>query len=701
MGTRPDSRGGVMQFGLRAKFIVMVLVILTGTMAANTYYFVRASTARQEHQLQERGRALGRLASLISPQAILAFDYLQLNDYTREVSAQPDVVYAAVVSPQGVPISTYVRGSNASVREHLETARPSGLLPTLQTVSGENDLLNLEFPIVHNEVVLGRFLVGMSREAVQNEIRRQVTVQLLVFAAIVVFLGAAIYAVFRFSVLVPIQKLIAASREVGRGDYAVVEVSSADEFGMLARAFNTMAEEVKHKQAKLHRQANFDALTGLPNRMMAFERISLEISRAKRAGKRFALMFIDLDNFKDVNDSLGHAAGDQLLVDIGARLQACMRDADSVARLGGDEFLVLVPDVTDEVEIEKIAARMLEAVSAAQELRGRKVVAKCSIGIAVYPDNGDTVEALMANVDNAMYQAKAAQGGSAMFFTDEMNTRLRERMALEQDLHVAAEMGQLALNFQPIYGAASGRAVGAEVLLRWHHPERGSISPADFIPVAEASGQIVEIGDWVLEQACRCWAAWRDRGIDPGFLAINISGVQFRKRFSKRLSELMSIHAIPPQALELEITERVLLNDHEQVAEEFSSLRALGVRIALDDFGTGYSALSYLKRFKFDLLKIDQSFVAGLPASADDTSVVKAILAMATGLDLKVVAEGVETHEQLRFLASHGCDFAQGYLLAKPMDEKTYGSYLETRNADPARGESRGSGEAAAAQAAA
>jgi EAL domain-containing protein (putative c-di-GMP-specific phosphodiesterase class I) len=269
-----------------------------------------------------------------------------------------------------------------------------------------------------------------------------------------------------------------------------------------------------------------------------------------------------------------------------------------------------------------------------------------------------------------------------MFFTDEMNIRLRERMALEQDLHVAAELGQLALHYQPVYDVASRSAIGAEVLLRWRHPERGFVSPADFIPVAEASGQIIKIGDWVLEQACRSWSQWRDCGIDPGFLAINISGVQFRKGFSKRLAELMAAYRIPAHALELEITERVLLDDHEQVADELASLRSLGVRLSLDDFGTGYSALSYLKRFRFDVLKIDQSFVAGLPGNPDDTSVVKAILAMATGLDLKVVAEGVENDEQLQFLVAHKCDFAQGYLLARPMDEAAYRRDLESRQAE-------------------
>jgi EAL domain-containing protein (putative c-di-GMP-specific phosphodiesterase class I) len=288
----------------------------------------------------------------------------------------------------------------------------------------------------------------------------------------------------------------------------------------------------------------------------------------------------------------------------------------------------------------------------------------------------------MKNVDNAMYQAKAKQIGSAMFFTEEMNVRLRQRMELEQDLHLAVELSQFALHFQPIYEAASATPRGAEVLLRWNHPERGLVSPADFIPVAEASGQIVAIGDWVLEEACRCWAEWRASGIEPGFLAINISGVQFRKGVSARLRQLVATYRIPPQVLELEITEGVLLEDHDQVAEELSSLRALGVRISLDDFGTGYSALSYLKHFRFDVIKLDRTFVAGLPDNADDASLVKAILAMAKGLELKVVAEGVENEEQLRFLVSHGCDFAQGYLLARPMDEDAYRPQLETGGVD-------------------
>ncbi len=666
-----------MRLGLGAKFTLTVLTILACTMAANTFYFLNTSSRFHEEQLVERGRALGRLISLVSPDAILGFDFLLLNDYTREVATQRDVVYGVIVNPQGAPISAYFNREEPLVQARLGASKSIDTPKLLRELDAQSELIRLEFPITHTNVVLGRFLLGMSRQSLQSEFRRQLVIQVLVWTAIVVFLSAAIHMVFRFNVLFPIRKLIAASENVGRGDYSPVEVKSSDELGLLARAFNAMTEAVKEEQAKLHRQANFDILTGLPNRMMALDRISMEISRARRSGERFAMLFIDLDNFKSVNDSLGHAVGDELLVATGNRVQGVLRDADTVARLSGDEFLVLAPTIADEIQAEEIAERLIKAISDPHQLSGRRVVARCSIGIAIFPDNGENAEDLMANADNAMYQAKATGRGAAIFFTEEMNTRLRERMQMEQDLNQALELGQLALYFQPLVDTVSRSHRGAEVLLRWHHPDKGAISPAVFIPLAEGTGQIVGIGDWVLEQACRSWAAWDEAGINPGFLAINISRIQFRKRFSKRLAELMSIYGVPSHALELEITESVLMDDHLQVAEELASLRATGVTLSLDDFGTGYSSLSYLKRFRFDVLKIDRSFVDGLPDDSDDVSLVNAILAMAKGLNLKVVAEGVENHAQLSFLATQDCDLAQGFLFARPMDHEAYESYLK------------------------
>ena len=685
--SEPDGNGGrkrrrVFTLGLSAKFTLTVLTILACTMAANTLYSLYSSAQFHEKQLVERGRALGRLISLVSPEAILGFDFLLLNEYTRQVSAQPDVVYGVILSPKGAPLSAYIDESDPLVRTRIDATGSTDVTRLLQDMEARPELIQLEFPILHDKLELGRFVVGLSKQSLHAESRRQVVFQIVTLTAIVIFLCAAIYLAFRVNVLFPIKALISASRNVGRGQYTLVEITAEDEVGQLARAFNAMAEEVRLEQAKLHRQANFDTLTGLPNRLMALDRIDQAISRARRTSQRFALFFIDLDNFKSVNDSLGHAVGDELLVATGARVQAILRDADTVARLGGDEFLVLVPDVINELQAAEIAERLVRSIAQPQTLGGRKVVARCSIGIVVFPDNGDTAAALMANADNAMYQAKASGHGSAIFFTEDMNTRLRDRMQMEQDLNQALELGQLQVHFQPIFDAVTCRHRGAEVLLRWQHPERGSVSPADFIPLAEATGQIVGIGDWVLEQACRSWAQWHRSGLGgSAFLAINISRVQFRRRFARRLGELMVQYKIPPYALELEITESVLLDDHHHVAEELDNLRAVGVTLSLDDFGTGYSSLSYLKRFRFDVLKIDRSFVSGLPDEPEDVLLVKAILAMAKGLDLKVVAEGVESSEQLQFLSTQGCDYAQGYLLARPMDEGAYRKFLEAQAA--------------------
>jgi diguanylate cyclase (GGDEF)-like protein len=673
-----------MRLGLGAKFTLTVLIFLAATTAANTFYDLEASARFHEQQLVERGRALGRLIALVSPEAILGFDFLLLNDYTREVSTQPDVVYGAIVSPAGELLSSHVDETEPFVKKHMPKG-PRDALDLLRLQAAREELINLRFPISHDGKILGEFLVGLSREALHEEFRRQLAVKLLALAAVVLFLSVAIHAVFRYRVLQPVQKLIAASQDVGRGMHALVEVKSSDELGLLTRAFNAMAEGVKQEQDKLHRQANFDTLTGLPNRLMAFDRINLEINRARRSGQRFAVFFVDLDNFKGVNDSLGHVAGDQLLVAIGLRVQAALREGDTVARLGGDEFLVLASDIASEMQVEKISERLLQAVAEPQDLNGRKVVAQCSIGVALFPDNGEDVETLVANADNAMYQAKTNHRGSFTFFTNEMNTRLRKRVQLEQDLRAAIELGQLKLTFQPIVDTSARRHRGAEVLLRWNHPERGAISPTEFVPIAEADGQIVGIGDWVIEQACRSWSKWREGGIHPGFLAINISRIQFRRRFAARLAELMSTYGVPPEALELEITESVLLDDHHEVAEELERLRATGVKLSLDDFGTGYSSLSYLKRFRFDVLKIDRSFVAGLPDNEDDVLLVKAILAMAKGLDLAMVAEGVENEEQLDFVASQGCDFAQGYLFGRPMSDEVYLDYLRQARPDPSR----------------
>jgi diguanylate cyclase (GGDEF)-like protein len=667
---------------LATKFILIVSGILCVTLALNTYYFIHSQNRLLEQQLSERGRVLGHLIALISPEAMLSYDFLTLNEYAREVSRQRDVVYGVIANDKGVPLTSYVNRQDPRVLDALQALGldpdttplmpPETALLVQRLSSSSYDLLPMEFPISHADRPLGRFKVGISRDQLQSQAQSQLLMQGSIYSLIILFLCSAIFWVFRYNVMAPVNRLMAASRNVGRGELIEVEVTSRDELGTLAETFNAMIHEIREEQAKLHYQANYDALTALPNRMMAIDRLQHEICIAKRHHELVAVIFIDLDNFKVVNDTMGHAAGDQLLAMLGSRLLSKLREVDTLARLGGDEFLVLLPRVQGMEEVKLIANRLLETTSERLMLDGREVIVHCSIGIALYPDDGLSAEELMANADNAMYQAKAPSHLPICFFTQEMNLRVRERLQLEQDLHLALERGELVLNFQPIFDARSGESTGAEVLLRWQHPENGIINPATFIPLAEATGQIVPIGNWVLKESTRLLAHWIDQGLVPGTLAINISRLQLQERLIPVIQELVDRYRIPADMLELEMTENILLDDHAQISQTLDQLQDMGLKLSLDDFGTGYSSLSYLRRFSFDALKIDRSFIQGIPQDKEGCALIGAIVAMAHGLGLRVIAEGVETAQQRDFLQQQNCDFLQGYLLARPMTAEAY-----------------------------
>ncbi|NMG77140.1 putative bifunctional diguanylate cyclase/phosphodiesterase [Aromatoleum diolicum] len=668
---------------LATKFILIVAGILSVTLALNAYFFLHSQNRILEQQLTERGRVLGHLIALISPEAILGLDFLTLNEYAREVSRQRDVVYGVIVDNDDRPLTSYVNGNDPLIRTSLgvdgpapDHLPPPRLQTLIQQLAHLPDVIPTEFPILHDGRLLGRLRVGISREVLATQAREQLVQQFGIYAAIILFLSAAIYLVFKYSVMRPVQRLMEVSQDLGRGEFTLIPVTSGDELGRLGETFNAMTHAIQREQAKLHYQANYDALTAQPNRMLAVERLQQEIRSAHRQQQRFALMFIDLDDFKIVNDTMGHAVGDRLLAHVSTHIRARLRDEDTLARLGGDEFLVLLPRIGQASDARDVAGRLLEAVSEPVALDGREVVVHCSIGIALYPEDGETVEALMANADNAMYQAKKPGRTPVCFFTAEMNAQVRERLQLEQDLNKVLARGELQLAFQPIFRADDGAYVGAEALLRWRHPEQGFISPATFIPLAESTGQIVAIGEWVLREAGRQLRRWLDAGLAPGYVAVNLSRVQLREDLEQLIGAVLDDNALPPHALELEITENILLDDHQQINAVLGRLHAQGLRFSLDDFGTGYSSLSYLRRFSFDTLKIDRSFVAPLCEDAEAAALVRAIVAMAHSLSLKVIAEGVETRAQLGFLQGLGCDYLQGYLLSRPLDTDHFTAFL-------------------------
>jgi len=437
-------------------------------------------------------------------------------------------------------------------------------------------------------------------------------------------------------------------------------------------AARAMALEMTHS-------AQHDFLTGLPNRMLLNDRIDQAIVLASRHTKKVAVLFLDLDGFKHINDSLGHAIGDKLLQSIAERLVDCVRTSDTVSRQGGDEFVILLSEVEHAEDGAISARRMLEAVALAHPIDQHDLHVTASIGLSVYPDDGMDAETLIKNADTAMYQAKENGRQGFQFFKPAMNVRAVERQSIEESLRRAVERREFALHYQPKINLKTGEITGAEALVRWTHPTRGPVSPAEFIPVAEDCGLIVPIGKWVLREACQQARAWINAGLPATTIAVNISAIEFRdERFLNGVFAALDDTGLDPKSLELELTESVLMTRAESTTAILQALRARGVKVAVDDFGTGYSSLSYLRKFPVDALKIDQSFIRQITISPAETTIVAAIISMGKSLNLRVIAEGVETHEELAFLQGRECDEAQGYYFSRAILPQEFATLLET-----------------------
>ena len=425
--------------------------------------------------------------------------------------------------------------------------------------------------------------------------------------------------------------------------------------------------------------AEHDSLTSLPNRLLLNDRVRQAIALAPRHKKHIALLFLDLDGFKHINDSLGHSIGDKLLQSLAKRLVDCVRASDTVSRQGGDEFVVLLSEVEHAEDAAITARRILKAVAEPQSIDLHDLHITTSIGMSVYPDDGLDAETLIKNADTAMYQAKENGRQSYQFFNPAMNARAVERQSIEESLRRALERQEFVLHYQPKLNLKTGEIVGAEALLRWTHPTRGSVSPAQFIPVAEDCGLMVPIGNWALREACKQTRVWADASLPLVTIAVNVSAMEFRQEsFLEGVYAILKDTGMNPRLLELELTEGVLMKRAESAASVLQALRASGVQIAVDDFGMGYSSLSYLRKFPIDALKIDQSFVRQITTTPDDTTIVRAIISMGQSMKLRVIAEGVETLEELAFLQAHHCDEGQGYYFSRPVPPEQFAKLLET-----------------------
>nr|WP_321239482.1 EAL domain-containing protein [uncultured Tolumonas sp.] len=426
--------------------------------------------------------------------------------------------------------------------------------------------------------------------------------------------------------------------------------------------------EKKKAERVIDYLAHHDALTGLPNRLLVRDRVEQAIAAAKRDGHKVALLFMDLDNFKSINDSLGHASGDVLLEVISHRLRESIRGTDTVSRFGGDEFLVVLSHITTSDAVVFICSKILEDITKPARIDGHELSTSCSIGVTVYPDDGDDFDTLLRKADSAMYYAKDAKGNTYRFFDSKMNADVMEQIELRNGLRVALERNEFVLHYQPQIDLSNNAVIGAEALIRWQHPEFGLLPPGKFITLAEESGLIVPIGEWALREACRQAMAWREQGLPDLVMAVNLSAIQFRRgNLEETVISALKDSGLDPQFLELELTESILIGDTENVLQTVQRLKTLGIKLSLDDFGTGYSSLSYLKRFAVDKVKIDQSFIRDMDKNPSDAAIVRAIIQMSKSLGLRTIAEGIEEEYLVKYLQIYHCDEAQGYYYSRPI----------------------------------
>ena len=505
---------------------------------------------------------------------------------------------------------------------------------------------------------------------------------------------AGLHSAFGFPVMAGAQPLGVMefySRDIEQPDEALLQV---------VRALGSqIGQFVVRKQAeeRVLRLAHYDELTGLPNRNMFNQQLTRALAQARRHDKPLAILFVDLDRFKNINDTLGHEAGDRVLKEIAGRLRGCLREVDTIGRLGGDEFVVLIEELPQPAQVAVVAQKILAAVAKPFVLDAQEFHITASIGISTYPADSEDMQSLLKNADISMYRAKEQGKNNFQFYSAQMNVHTLERLAMESDLRRALQRNEFVLHYQPKVDIASGRICGVEALVRWQQPGKALIPPAQFIALAEETGLIVPIGEWVLKTACVQNKSWQDRGLPRLRMAVNLSARQFaQENLVQDVARVLGETGLAPAALELEITESMVMSNPQRAVKLLDKLKAMGIHLSIDDFGTGYSSLGYLKRFPLDSVKIDRSFIQDLPGDRDDAAITEAIIAMAHSLSLKVIAEGVETGEQLRFLRKHGCDEMQGYFFSRPLPEDEFLCLLQDA---PASGRKRtGAAEKSAAR---
>jgi len=671
-------------------------------------------------------RGVGGVVAESSKAALEADDRSAAGEALSALRAEDQILSACIYDSNGRLFADYTRDASIA-RCGDANRRRSGSYR-----EGEETILAL--PIELAGEVVGSFVIRSLTADLLPMLGRfgaLIAVLVLISGLLAYWLASHLQ---RF-ISAPIMRLVETSRQVSASkDYSLRAAECGDdEVGLLVSAYNQMLEQIQDRDRALEEtrgrldetiqsrtaelvtaveelreeitqrkvaeeqiryMAYYDSLTGLPNRQYLCERLEETLREARKNDSLLALLFIDLDHFKEINDSFGHSTGDMLLGSIARRLAECVRSSDdvttlsteepdttashTVSRQGGDEFTILLTEIANSFDASRIATRILEALKEPFSLDGRDVVVSASIGIAIFPHDGDDSDTLLKHADTAMYHAKKSGRNDYQYFSNSMMEEALHKLTLEGDLRLAIERKEFELYYQPKIDSRTDRACGLEVLIRWRHPERGMVSPVEFIPIAEETGLIVPIGEWVLRVACSQTRTWHNSGVHNLPISVNVSSRQFRKNaLMETVTEILAESGLSPRQLELEVTETTMLQDEDEAITALLRLKDLGIQVALDDFGTGYSSLSYVRRLPLDTIKIDRSFVKDLGQDSESASIVTAIIAMAHSLGLRVVAEGVETEEQAEFLRNLGCEELQGFLYSEPVPASAIPALLE------------------------
>ncbi len=704
---------------LVGKFVTLAMVVAFLIMGTNAFINYQSQKDTSLANIISQSEMLGSFIVSITPEAILSYDYDALDNYMEEINKGEDIVYAIILTPEGRPLTSYVDRRNSFIVEKMRNTKKLKLEKLIDDLNKNKFIIQQSFPIFFQNNLLGDFKVGISKSRIEKDLKNKLINQIIVSLILTVLLGIGIFIVFRLYTMKPILQLIQGAQRIAGGTLdKKVKIKSNDELGRLGEVFNQMMDklrtsiedkdealvtvkelnlyleervidrtkELKGVNEQLEKLAMNDSLTGLPNRFCIQNRLNNLFIEAKRDNSVFTVVMMDLDRFKDINDTLGHDCGDQLLIEVGLRLKDILRPSDFLGRLGGDEFAILLTE-TDENNAKTVAQKIQSALEPSFYLSEMAFSIAASIGIATYPQHGSTTSTILKSADVAMYYAKQNKLEYCIY-NPGADRNTPDRLSLMGELRQAIHEDQLELFYQPEVDLSSRRIIGVEALVRWNHPERGFIPPDDFIPMAEQSGLIRPLTYWVLNSAIRQREKWHDMGIDI-LISINISMHNLNDtEFAPQLEMLLQNTDVPVEYFEFEVTESSIMDNPDHVVEVMDKLNTLNVSFAVDDFGTGYSSLSLLKKLPVHKLKIDKSFIMEMETDSDDEAIVHSVIDMAHILGLNVIAEGVENEKVIQLLTSLGCDLVQGYHISRPLPAKLITPMLEHGSWDADNGHS-------------